>query len=210
MPPSTTPTHEEIIAIEELIVKEPNYTLLRVWRTRSHVNDFWFYLEKPGNQICYGYKYSIKNDSYSTSNNKNFFSSQESTLNSHFDELDLSSMVKKATSEESNCKNARHYTHTEDGHNKFWHVSMPNETAVTTKWGRIGTIGQCKTKNYATNAMAVEAFEQLYKSKEAKGYKLDKIVVNKKIKMPEVPAVPKEPTAAEEGLSEALDILDLE
>jgi predicted DNA-binding WGR domain protein len=67
------------------------------------------------------------------------------------------------------------YTHTGDGHNKFWTVAL-NQGAdgkwhVHTHYGKIGSKGAVTTKTFATHAAADAEAVKLSKQKQAKGYK---------------------------------------
>jgi DNA ligase-1 len=63
----------------------------------------------------------------------------------------------------------RYFENTEDNASKFWEVSvLDNE--LTTRWGRIGTNGQSKTKSFASAAAATAERDQLIESKLAGGY----------------------------------------
>jgi len=53
--------------------------------------------------------------------------------------------------------------------NKFWEVEVQG-TEVTTRWGKIGTAGQTKTKDLGTAAKALAHSEKQLKSKIKKGY----------------------------------------
>jgi predicted DNA-binding WGR domain protein len=64
-------------------------------------------------------------------------------------------------------------TCTEDGSSKFWE-GIWEGSAVTTKWGRIGTDGQEKTKEFASEAAAEKEYNKLIKEKLGKGYVDDK------------------------------------
>ena len=46
-----------------------------------------------------------------------------------------------------------------------------NGNSVITKWGRIGTDGQSKTRDFADAAKAKAEYDKLIKEKSAKGYK---------------------------------------
>lgn len=66
------------------------------------------------------------------------------------------------------------YTHTKDGHNKFWTVAL-NQGAdgqwhVHTHYGKIGSKGSVSTKTFPTHAAADAEAVKLSKQKQAKGY----------------------------------------
>jgi DNA ligase-1 len=53
--------------------------------------------------------------------------------------------------------------------NKFWEISQSGNT-VTTRWGRIGSAGQSKTKDFADEISAVSAASKLIEEKTDEGY----------------------------------------
>jgi len=53
--------------------------------------------------------------------------------------------------------------------NKFWEISQAGNT-LTTRWGRIGSTGQSKTKAFADEPAAAEAVADLVEKKTAEGY----------------------------------------
>ena len=63
----------------------------------------------------------------------------------------------------------RYFDSTEDGSSKFWEVWMEADT-VTTRWGKIGTNGQTKTKEFADGAKAKKEYDKLLAEKTGKGY----------------------------------------
>lgn len=63
----------------------------------------------------------------------------------------------------------RHFEFTDGKSNKFWEVELSGNS-VTTKWGRIGTDGQSKTKDFPDTAKAKAEYEKLVKEKVSKGY----------------------------------------
>ncbi|MFK8004558.1 MAG: DUF4132 domain-containing protein [Polyangiales bacterium] len=63
------------------------------------------------------------------------------------------------------------YEYREGKSAKFWAVSVDG-TAVTTNWGRIGTDGQSKEKDYADDAAALKDAKKVAASKVKKGYVL--------------------------------------
>lgn len=62
------------------------------------------------------------------------------------------------------------FTHTEDGHSKFWAVSVHGSTVKTT-YGKIGTKGSTTEKDLGSPSAAVDHAAKLAKQKQAKGYK---------------------------------------
>ncbi len=63
----------------------------------------------------------------------------------------------------------RMFENTADGASKFWEVSVSG-TGVTTRWGKIGSDGQTKTKTFATAEKAHAEADKLVKEKTAAGY----------------------------------------
>jgi predicted DNA-binding WGR domain protein len=53
--------------------------------------------------------------------------------------------------------------------NKFWEISQSGDT-VTTRWGRISSAGQSKTKKFADEKSAVSAASKLIEEKTDEGY----------------------------------------
>ena len=64
----------------------------------------------------------------------------------------------------------RRFEFQEGSSNKFWEVELSGNSVIT-KWGRIGTDGQSKTKDFADAAKAKAEYNKLIKEKSAKGYK---------------------------------------
>jgi predicted DNA-binding WGR domain protein len=54
---------------------------------------------------------------------------------------------------------------------KFWEITLDG-SALTTRWGRIGTSGQSKTKSCASDAAAQKEHDALVREKLSKGYSL--------------------------------------
>ena len=63
----------------------------------------------------------------------------------------------------------RHFECTEDGASKFWEVWLEG-CDLTTRWGKIGTNGQEKTKPFATPDKARKEYDKLVAEKTGKGY----------------------------------------
>jgi predicted DNA-binding WGR domain protein len=61
------------------------------------------------------------------------------------------------------------YTHTEDGHAKFWEISKDEEKLVI-KFGRIGTKGQAQIKSFENALIAEKEMQKLIREKLKKGY----------------------------------------
>lgn len=63
----------------------------------------------------------------------------------------------------------RRFEFQEGTSNKFWEIEI-NETAVSTFWGRIGSSGQNKVKDYGTKEKARKEYDKLIEEKTTKGY----------------------------------------
>lgn len=63
----------------------------------------------------------------------------------------------------------RRFEYKDDKSDKFWEIEQ-TQKALTTRWGRIGTNGQSKTKDYADEAAALAAMEKQIDEKTGKGY----------------------------------------
>lgn len=63
----------------------------------------------------------------------------------------------------------RYFECVEDGAAKFWEVWM-DAAGVTTRWGKIGTDGQTKTKPFPDAAKAQKEYDKLVAEKTGKGY----------------------------------------
>jgi len=64
---------------------------------------------------------------------------------------------------------ARYFEFVEGTSNKFWEVSQDGNT-MTTRWGRIGSAGQSKTKTFADAQAAANAMAVLIEEKTDEGY----------------------------------------
>jgi DNA ligase-1 len=64
----------------------------------------------------------------------------------------------------------RYFEFVEGTSNKFWEV-WTNGCELTTRWGRIGTDGQSKSKTFATAAAAQAEHDELVAEKLGKGYR---------------------------------------
>ena len=64
---------------------------------------------------------------------------------------------------------ARRFELVEGTSSKFWEVALSG-VAVTVRYGRIGTGGQEKTKQFADEASALRHLEALVREKSANGY----------------------------------------
>lgn len=63
----------------------------------------------------------------------------------------------------------RYFEFTEGNSSKFWEIDI-NDCDVMTRWGRIGTDGQVKTKSFASTAKAEAEYDKLVIEKTSKGY----------------------------------------
>ena len=63
----------------------------------------------------------------------------------------------------------RYFEFTEGKSGKFWEVSQSGSEA-TTRWGRIGSTGQSKTKSLADEATAARQVSKSIEEKTAEGY----------------------------------------
>jgi DNA ligase 1 len=64
---------------------------------------------------------------------------------------------------------SRYFEYAQGTSNKFWEVSQSGNN-MTTRWGRIGSAGQSKTKTFADEQAAANATANLIKEKTDKGY----------------------------------------
>jgi predicted DNA-binding WGR domain protein len=78
------------------------------------------------------------------------------------------------------------YEFEEGTSSKFWEIELDG-TSVTTRWGRIGTEGQSKTKPFATEAAAKKEHDKLVAEKTKKGYVLAGAAAPKKSAAPAKP-----------------------
>lgn len=63
----------------------------------------------------------------------------------------------------------RYFEFVEGTSSKFWEISMSG-SEVTTRWGKIGTDGQSKTKPFKDEAAAKKEYDKLIAEKTGKGY----------------------------------------
>ncbi len=70
------------------------------------------------------------------------------------------------TPEDATC---RRFECVEGTANKFWEIAIDG-TNVTTRWGKIGTDGQEKTKGFASAEKARKEYDKLIEEKTGKGY----------------------------------------
>lgn len=77
--------------------------------------------------------------------------------------------AKTVVASSSSSDKPRYFECTEKGASKFWEVSVAGNE-LTTRWGRIGTDGQSKTKEFSSAASADAERESLIRSKISGGY----------------------------------------
>jgi DNA ligase-1 len=63
----------------------------------------------------------------------------------------------------------RYFECSEGSSRKFWEITIGGSD-VTTRWGRIGTDGQSKTKSFGSEDKAMAEYSKLIKEKTDKGY----------------------------------------
>jgi uncharacterized protein (TIGR02996 family) len=63
----------------------------------------------------------------------------------------------------------RKFKFVDDESYKFWNIELAG-TGYTTTWGKIGTKGQSKSKDFGTNEAAQKAYDKIIKEKLAEGY----------------------------------------
>ena len=63
----------------------------------------------------------------------------------------------------------RLFEYVEGTSSKFWEISVSG-SSLTTRWGRIGTDGQSKTKTFADANKAQAEADKLIEEKTGKGY----------------------------------------
>ena len=63
----------------------------------------------------------------------------------------------------------RYFEFVQGTSSKFWEVSQ-TENAMTTRWGRIGSSGQSKTKTFADEHAAAKSMAKLIAEKTNEGY----------------------------------------
>lgn len=80
-----------------------------------------------------------------------------------------SKLAKASRKSNTTSASKRRFEFSDDKSNKFWEIEIAGDT-ITTKWGRLGSKGQSKTKTYADDSKAQAAFEKLIDGKTSKGY----------------------------------------
>lgn len=78
--------------------------------------------------------------------------------------------VQPATPETAVTTSGKRYFEFREGKSqKFWEIEI-NGNSVTTRWGRIGSNGQSKTKEFADSDKAQAEYDKLIQEKQGKGY----------------------------------------
>jgi DNA ligase-1 len=78
-------------------------------------------------------------------------------------------VVKSAASAAGKSGGPRYFEFVDAKSSKFWEIRW-GDCDVTTRWGRIGSDGQSKTKTFASEAAATAAAEKLLEEKTGDGY----------------------------------------
>jgi DNA ligase-1 len=81
-----------------------------------------------------------------------------------------SAVITVVTTSSSASSGARRFEFVEGKSSKFWEISHSGGCDVTTRWGRIGSAGQSKTKTFADEAAAAKQTAKLVDEKLAEGY----------------------------------------
>lgn len=80
-----------------------------------------------------------------------------------------SAKAKTSATPSTKAAGTRRFEFVEGGSSKFWEISL-NGQDLTTRWGRIGSDGQTKTKTFPTNDKAKAEYNKLIEEKTDKGY----------------------------------------
>lgn len=80
-----------------------------------------------------------------------------------------SAKAKTSATPSTTAAGTRRFEFVEGGSSKFWEISL-NGQDLTTRWGRIGSDGQTKTKTFPTNDKAQAENNKLIEEKTEKGY----------------------------------------
>ena len=67
------------------------------------------------------------------------------------------------------CPAMRRFELVEGSSNKFWQIEQDGPK-LTIQWGKIGTSGQSRVKDFASDAQAIAEHDKLVKEKTKKGY----------------------------------------
>ncbi len=65
---------------------------------------------------------------------------------------------------------SREFHYSDGKSNKFWAIGVEDRSHILS-WGRIGTVGQTKTKGFSTPVEARQAAEKIIQSKLREGYR---------------------------------------
>jgi len=91
--------------------------------------------------------------------------------------------------------------------NKFWEITKNGAKAYTCRWGKIGSKGQSKRKDFDDKARCTKAFDKLVKTKEQKGYKEQKTTKKRKLSS-SAPAPKKKKAKTSDSGSKLKKLLD--
>ncbi len=83
--------------------------------------------------------------------------------------LELSSPPATVIVTSASGSKPRYFEFVQGSSNKFWEI-FQSDSAVTTRWGRIGSNGQSKSKTFADAASAANALARLIGQKTSEGY----------------------------------------
>ncbi len=97
----------------------------------------------------------------------------------------------------------RRFEFVESGSSKFWEISLTGSD-LTTRWGRIGSDGQTKTKTFPTNDKAQAEYNKLIEEKTGKGY--EEVGVQP-LSNPSTPAIDASDDDGDDFDSESIDYL---
>jgi len=84
-------------------------------------------------------------------------------------DTEAGSAAEKSQGNQRSQRRSRRFEFSEGTSNKFWEISLDGAN-VTTRWGKIGTDGQEKTKGFASEEKARKEYDKLVEEKTGKGY----------------------------------------
>lgn len=84
------------------------------------------------------------------------------------DELDDDDLEEELN-DDVDASEPRYFEFEDDKSSKFWEITLSGSD-VTTRWGKIGTDGQSKTKPFGSPAKAQAEYDKLIEEKTGKGY----------------------------------------
>jgi|AGTN01.3.fsa_nt_gi Uncharacterized conserved protein len=84
---------------------------------------------------------------------------------------------------------SRHFEFTENNSSKFWEIELSGNS-FTTWWGKIGTDGMSKTKEFSSDAEAKLEYDKLVAEKVKKGYVETGVVASKPAPVASSPTAP--------------------